>query len=50
MQRDKGSLRFTTGMAATPLCHPRSPPGVSRATVAPRGWLHVIRPTSNIRM
>lgn len=49
MQHDKGSLRFTTGMTATPLHHPRSPPGGKRATVAPRGWLHVIRLTSNIR-
>ena len=40
MSRNTGSLRFTKGMPAIPLRHPRSPQG-ERATVAPRGWLHV---------
>ncbi len=38
---NKGSLGFTKGMAAIP-----PPPSLTtlgeRATVAPRGWLHVI--------
>ena len=36
------SLRFTKGMDALPLRHHRSPVLGERATVAPRGWLHVI--------
>jgi hypothetical protein len=34
MQHDKGSLRFTKGIPATPLRHHRSPPRVSE-----RRWL-----------
>ena len=48
MQHDKGSLRSTKGIPATP-----PPPSArlmgERAKVAPRGWLHVISLTSNIR-
>ena len=49
MQHDKGSLRFTKEMPATPLRNHHSASLGERATVAPRGWLHVIRLTSNIR-
>ena len=40
MPHDDKTLGLTTGMAATPLCHHRSPVQV-RATAAPWGWLHV---------
>jgi hypothetical protein len=50
MSRDKGSLRSTKGMPATPLRHRRSlTASGERATVAPRGWLHVTPLTSNVR-
>ncbi len=49
MQHDKGSLRFTKEMPAIPSEPPSLASLGERATVAPRGWLHVIRLTSNIR-
>ena len=49
MPRDKGSLRSTKGIPATPPPPPSLASLGERAKVAPRGWLHVISLTSNIR-
>jgi hypothetical protein len=48
MRRDTGSLRSTKGMPTIPSAPPSLTSRDGRATVAPRGWLHVIALTPNI--
>ena len=45
---EEGALRSTKGMPATPLTPPSLTTSGERATVAPRGWLHLIPLISKI--